>query len=367
VYDKLFAETDATGVGFHGLGEIHMVRLATFSLLALVTAMLVGADALAQDGRGERERDDGDREERRDDDDRYRSRNRSDRDSDDDRGRDGERGRGGRRGGFGNREEFWKSQDHNGDGKIAPEEVPSFLRDRVRIETTTSIEELLSRSPGGRRGDDRGDRDQRGGGDNSSRSPATPAVAGFGDVTDEKAKVPGFGPPEKPVQNQAEQSKPRDNNSQSTAVEPGNGGSGGVSSDTFVNGVFKENDSHTNGVLEGDEISAAGNKIPPNADGDGDGKVTRDELVAAVGSKSPAVSNSSKESNATRRSYRFTSAHERLTGSAKSWIVSRDKNADGQVAMHEFSRTWTDSKVREFQRYDPNGDGVVTAAEYEAK
>jgi hypothetical protein len=64
-----------------------------------------------------------------------------------------------------------------------------------------------------------------------------------------------------------------------------------------------------------------------------------------------------------RRSYRFTPATERLTGNLPSWFKSRDRNKDGQVSMSEYSRTWSERMVREFQRVDRNGDGVVTPKE----
>ena len=43
--------------------------------------------------------------------------------------------------------------------------------------------------------------------------------------------------------------------------------------------------------------------------------------------------------------------------------MSNDRNGDGQVAMSEFSRTWSSRTVAEFQRYDRNGDGIITAKE----
>ncbi|MEX2169615.1 MAG: hypothetical protein WD851_09905 [Pirellulales bacterium] len=346
-----------------------MKRLAILTFFGLSAAIALGSAAIAQEGRDRRDRGDSDREERRDDGDR-----RGDRDRDDDRGRDGdrrggdsERGRGswsGRGwGDGGNPEDFWKRFDRNEDGMIAPDEVDERFRDRLGIDKPTKIEDLASRF---RRDRESRDRDDRDGGNRDNNNSSAPAVAGFGVAANENAKVPGFGPPEKPVQNQAEQSEARPS-SQSTAAKSGEGESNEVTSDTFINSVFKENDSNTNGVLEGEEIAAAGKQIPPKADGDGDGRVTRDELIAAVGTKSPSGGESSKEAPTGRRSYRFASAHERLPDSAKSWIVSRDKNGDGQVAMHEFSRTWSDSKIREFQRYDLNGDSVITAAEYVAK
>jgi Ca2+-binding EF-hand superfamily protein len=74
-------------------------------------------------------------------------------------------------------------------------------------------------------------------------------------------------------------------------------------------------------------------------------------------------SGSGKEKADKRRSYRFTPPTERLGTDLPSWFKSRDRNEDGQVAMSEYSRTWSERMVREFQRYDLNNDGVITPKE----
>lgn len=64
-----------------------------------------------------------------------------------------------------------------------------------------------------------------------------------------------------------------------------------------------------------------------------------------------------------RRTYRFTTATERLPSGLPSWFTSKDTNHDGQVQMSEYSRYWTKSLVAEFRRYDLNDDGFITAKE----
>lgn len=71
----------------------------------------------------------------------------------------------------------------------------------------------------------------------------------------------------------------------------------------------------------------------------------------------------SDKSDDKRKSYRFTSPAERLPAGLPSWFKSRDANGDGQVAMHEYSRRWSDRTAAEFVRYDKNNDGVITPAE----
>ena len=39
------------------------------------------------------------------------------------------------------------------------------------------------------------------------------------------------------------------------------------------------------------------------------------------------------------------------------------RNGDGQVSMSEYSRSWSSRTVAEFQRYDRNDDGMITAKE----
>jgi Ca2+-binding EF-hand superfamily protein len=68
-----------------------------------------------------------------------------------------------------------------------------------------------------------------------------------------------------------------------------------------------------------------------------------------------------------RHSYRFTPADERLPSGLPSWFKEKDKNGDGQIEMSEYARNWTNSTAAEFQRYDLNGDGIITAKEAASK
>jgi hypothetical protein len=70
-------------------------------------------------------------------------------------------------------------------------------------------------------------------------------------------------------------------------------------------------------------------------------------------------------SSMTERSYRLKPGKDSLPAEGlPSWFASRDANGDGQVAMHEYAGAWTESLVREFNRYDRNGDGVLTPEEF---
>ncbi len=45
------------------------------------------------------------------------------------------------------------------------------------------------------------------------------------------------------------------------------------------------------------------------------------------------------------------------------WFIQKDTDGDGQISMAEFASQWTPEKVREFESYDRNHDGFITAAE----
>jgi hypothetical protein len=45
------------------------------------------------------------------------------------------------------------------------------------------------------------------------------------------------------------------------------------------------------------------------------------------------------------------------------WFFRSDQDEDGQVAMHEFSKEWSEQVVADFFKFDVNQDGFITAAE----
>lgn len=64
-----------------------------------------------------------------------------------------------------------------------------------------------------------------------------------------------------------------------------------------------------------------------------------------------------------RKSYRSLTSTERLPKGLPEWFPRNDSNADGQVAMAEFSASWSNSTAAEFAQFDLNGDGLITAKE----
>jgi hypothetical protein len=173
--------------------------------------------------------------------------------------------------------------------------------------------------------------------------------------------------------------------------------------DEWAKSVVKEHDKNSNMMLEGDERRGLPGRTAA-ADRDNDKVITVAELVASVSDSGGASRrensreaerssrNSSDEKSATssaaaaamarvyagsvagirksdqketdkRRTYRFTPPADRLPTGLPSWFKSRDRNNDGQVAMSEYSRSWSERTVNEFRRYDRNDDGVVTPKE----
>jgi Ca2+-binding EF-hand superfamily protein len=148
----------------------------------------------------------------------------------------------------------------------------------------------------------------------------------------------------------------------------------------FASDTLKKHDADGNGILEGEELKDLGTSR--NADKDGDGKITHNELVAlytpttastSTSTVSPAATKPAAESkpssdssakslivNTSRKSYRFKSTKERIN----SWkFSSKDANGDGQVSMSEYSSSWSDRTASEFQRYDKDNDGMITVEE----
>lgn len=90
---------------------------------------------------------------------------------------------------------------------------------------------------------------------------------------------------------------------------------------------------------------------------------------AKTGDASSATASATPDSSADApkrtgpKSGRFLTAHERLPKDLPDWFREKDVNGDGQVDMAEFASEWTPALIEEFNRYDLNHDGVITAAE----
>jgi hypothetical protein len=105
---------------------------------------------------------------------------------------------------------------------------------------------------------------------------------------------------------------------------------------------------------------------------EGDGRsgtgTTTKRVYTALPAKAKSGDTTTADNIPAKRTYRFTRGTDRLPATGlPSWFKSRDTNGDGQVAMSEYSRTWSDRTVDEFRRYDLDNDGIITAKEAAGK
>jgi hypothetical protein len=205
--------------------------------------------------------------------------------------------------------------------------------------------------------------------------------------------------------------RPSGSTNSSNATRPasssGSGAGSSLSMDNYVKGLVRQYYKNGDMILQPDEQKSLSGKAA-KADVNSDGNIDVDELIATLSGNAPATGaatgsgsgdphgeNANQDEKGRggkgpgaktrvytslaagantegasdkRRTYRFTPAADRLpTTGLPSWFKSRDANGDGQVAMSEYSRTWSDRTVSEFRRYDLNNDGIVTVKEATGK
>ncbi|HEY1068264.1 MAG TPA: hypothetical protein VGE52_19220 [Pirellulales bacterium] len=222
-------------------------------------------------------------------------------------------------------------------------------------------------------------------------APAAPLVPGFGPVETKAAPpapVPGFGPviastaPTGGSSSNGSSSggdserRDRDRGRDEGRREEGRReerGGGEDRSKQFAESMLRQYDENKSGVLEQNEWSRMRGD-PKSMDTNGDNIVTQDEIAAKLasysrggssggGSGSSSGSRTDSKTAGNKNPLRFLTPTERLPKGLPSWFARSDANGDGQVMMHEFATSWSDSKVAEFASYDLNGDGIIPAAE----
>ncbi len=174
------------------------------------------------------------------------------------------------------------------------------------------------------------------------------------------------------------------NRQTSTRSTPATSSSSNSNSDRYARyaaGLMTQYDQDKDGKLSADELGKM-RRPPKNADINGDGFVTSDELTSSLSGKSaasatPAVAQITSDPQAasgdTGRSnysssrssgYRSSgSGARRPTGSFDDY----DKNQDGQIQMHEFAEDWDGEIFAQFKAKDLNGDGIITSDEWDGR
>lgn len=139
--------------------------------------------------------------------------------------------------------------------------------------------------------------------------------------------------------------------------------------EAYANGLISQYDTNKNGALDKDEI--ANMRRPPKADANGDGTITKAELIDQLTGKSSASPAASEgESKASTSSSRSSGGSSRSSGSTRRTSRSSgsfddlDTNKDGRIHMYEFSKEWTEELVEKFNEKDKNGDGIISQQEW---
>jgi Ca2+-binding EF-hand superfamily protein len=159
----------------------------------------------------------------------------------------------------------------------------------------------------------------------------------------------------------------------------------------YAEGLLQKYDANKSGYLEKDEWK----ELKPEyqaADINKDGVISTDELVTRLnalnsgqGGSSASSSNSgngssgysrygsrdrgsdrsgrSSEKEAKKPLIRALTPTERLPKGLPDWFLRNDADADGQVSMVEYAAAWSEKTAAEFQKYDLNRDGIITADE----
>jgi Ca2+-binding EF-hand superfamily protein len=287
----------------------------------------------------------------------------------------------GGRGGF-DPSSFIERLDRNGNGMLDPDEMEGpagFMIARLQREDPSirtdrpipmsKIKEAFDRSRSGRESGDSGGSSGTTGGSDRGRDDtserlnaamtAPPLVPGFGGSALVLPPVLGFGPSAELM---------------SVEVTPAD--------IKEAEERLSRYDRNKDGFLAGDELSSRWSGNPLDFDRNGDGKLSVSELAVRAARMRIAqveVAKAQNRKETDRRGNRegkkaevpnpyngrksFASLSRALPEGLPGWFAEKDFDGDQQISMAEYSTTWTESLVSEFQSFDLNGDGFITPEE----
>lgn len=136
----------------------------------------------------------------------------------------------------------------------------------------------------------------------------------------------------------------------------------------YAEGLMRQYDQNRSGKLEKEEWEKMRGSDWSKADKDGNSDLTLQEIAEhlsaqAGGSSSSSSSSSGSATPVSTKRFIQRSAWDRLPSGLPSWFKEKDRDRDGQILMAEFTDKWTEEKLREFQKYDLNRDGIITPSE----
>ncbi|MEE2639722.1 MAG: hypothetical protein VX768_03790 [Planctomycetota bacterium] len=165
-----------------------------------------------------------------------------------------------------------------------------------------------------------------------------------------------------------EESKKSSSKSRSSSSRAGSSSSSSSSRNdkivSYAKSILKKYDKNEDSILDKDE-SGSIRSLPPGADKNKDGKITLDELVVGFGGSASSSSGGSRSRSrsSANNPYIIETALDR-SNEADRDFRELDRNVDGLIQMHEFTKSWTDEIARNFTELDKNNDGVVTVSEW---
>lgn len=131
----------------------------------------------------------------------------------------------------------------------------------------------------------------------------------------------------------------------------------------YADGLMKQYDRNRDAILDKEEWSQMRGNWEV-ADRDRDGKLTKSEIqMHASAGNGNGDGNGQNPTGDKQGSFKQRTAQQRLPKGIPDWFVKKDFDADGQVAMSEWTNTWNDSELTEYLKFDLNNDGYITPEE----